>query len=333
MSPSQVKELIIGNAVAAETTVDTFVADASNQEIKVLSTDGTAPAENKPFKLYQKTGATGNLGYEFSDTIDPKKVVKVTVKEFEPEVQKSVAITGFDGNVTANTTYVAEIRLYNEGGSLSVENFAVISGYFVTGSNVTNVTAADIRDGIEASLRNNLVNRGDSEFVLTTPDTSETDLVITGKEQAVSVGRIQGRQIKFDVIGKSFDNVSILHENTGLLSTEVLEKGTPGTGTGKYAVNKEWDLKGFKYEVYRETSYPANFNTPYYANIGSDYNAVHVKYFSDRQSPTVEKQQKELIMLVERADLAGNAVTNSLLADLRTAIGDNAVIAADLDIA
>ncbi len=50
------------------------------------------------------------------------------------------------------------------------------------------------------------------------------------------------------------------------------------------------------------------------------YNTIHIKYFSDRQSPTVEKQQKVLTILVDKiTDVdASNAITNLVLADLRT---------------
>ena len=47
--PNQVGELIVGNAVATETTVADFIATASDKEIKLLSKDGTAPTAGKPF--------------------------------------------------------------------------------------------------------------------------------------------------------------------------------------------------------------------------------------------------------------------------------------------
>lgn len=331
--PNQVQELILGNAVASETSVADFIADASDKEIKVLSVDGGAPASGKDFKVYQKTSgdAAKGLNYEFSDTVKVGKVKEITVKEYSAEVQKSVAVTGFDGNVKANTTYAVEIRLIEEGG-LSPENFAVITGYHVTGSNVTGVSASDIRDGIVASLENNLKLRGAGEFTITTPDTSETDIVITGQPQSVVAGKKIGSPIYFDVTGKVFENASIYHDNLGLLETEVLQGFNPGNGTGKYAVNLEWFTKGYKYEVYREASYPANFDTPYYASAGSTYNTIHIKYFDDRESPTVENQNKVLTILVERTDLASNAVTNAVLADLRTALGSD-IVPSDLAVA
>jgi len=320
--PNQVEELIIGDAVSSQATIADFIASATDKEIKVLSANGGALAAGEVFKILQKTSGDSakGLDYEFSDVVDPSKVNKVIVKEHNAEVQKSVTITGFDANVVADTTYAVEIRLYNDGGTLSPENFAIISGYYVTKSNIGATTAADIRDGIVTSLNNNLKRRGNSEFVITTPDTSETDIVITGKFQNVVPGKIIGRQIDFDVNAKVFANVTLTHENLGLLTVTELQKNNPGTGTGKYAVNLEWFTKGYKYEAYRQSGYPADFSerTPYYASANGTYNTIHIKYYSDRQSPTVEKQQKVLTILVDATSVAP---VNAVLADLRTVLG------------
>jgi hypothetical protein len=90
-TPFQVGEMMIGNAVATETTVPTFIASASDKELKVLSKDGTNVAAKKPFYVLQKAdGIPG--GFEFSDKVDPKYVDKVTVSAYSPEVQGSYKI-------------------------------------------------------------------------------------------------------------------------------------------------------------------------------------------------------------------------------------------------
>lgn len=328
-SPNQVEELIIGNAVATETTVPTFIATASDKEIKVLSADGSAPALGKDFKLLQLTAGDSakGLNYEFSDVIKASKVDKVILKTYAAEVQKAVTVSGFTGNVVANTTYAVELRLYNDGGTLSPENFATVTGYYVTGASVAAETAATIRDGVLKSLNANLTKRGAFEVVAVA---AGADITITGKVQKVVPGKITGRQIEFEVTGKQFLNSSILKENLGLLIVTVNAKNYPGAGTGKYAVNLEWFTKGYKYEVYRQTGYPADFATPYYASIAGVYNVIHIKYFSDRQSPTIEKQNKVLTILVDKVvnNLANNAATNSVLTDLRTILGTANVPAA-----
>lgn len=327
---NQVGELIIGNAVASETTIATFLSTASDKEIKILSADGSAPALGKDFKVLQKTAgsAAKNLNFEFSDIVKAAKVEKVTLKAYSAEVQKSVTVSGFTGNVVANTTYAVEVRIYNDGGSLSPENFAVVSGYYVTGASVAAETATTVRDGLIASLSYNLAKRGNGEVVVSA---SGADIVIAGLEQTVVPGKIVGKQIEFDVVAKQFLNTSITHENLGLLTATVTSENYPGTGTGKYAVNLEWFNKGYKYEVYRQTGFPVDFASPSYASISGIYNTIHIKYFDDRISPNVERQYKLLTVLIDKGTdtLANNANTNLVLADLRTILGsDN--IPADL---
>jgi len=321
--PNQVEELIIGNAVAAETTAATFIASASDKEIKVLSADGTAPAAGEDFKILQKTASTiTGLNYEFSDTIPADQVDKVILKEYSAETLKSVRVEGFDGNLVANTTYAVEIRHFSDNSSLSPENFSVVTGYYVSGA-AAPASAAVVRDGIVASLNHNLNRNGGADFVITTPDATETDILITGKAQVAVPGKITGRQVEFEVTAKQFDNTALNHDNLGLLTTTLVASNNPGNGTGKYAVNLEWFTKGYKYEVYRQTGFPADFTerTPFYASQSLNYNAIHIKYKKSRISPTVEEQPRVLTILVERANLAGNSNTNDVLTDLRTVLG------------
>lgn len=331
--PNQVGDVIIGNAVASETTAQAFIATASDKEIKVFSADGTAVAANVPFKVLQSTSgdATKGLNFEFSDVVNPKYVDKVTVKAYAPEVQKVVAVEGFTGNVLANHTYEVEIRL---GSDLSPENFEVIQGFYVTGANITAVTATTIRDGVLSSLRKNLLKRGDSEFVTAT-QASPLGFTVTGKAQAVVPGKKEGRMIQFDVRAKVYQNIQDLtqaQQNLGLLTTTVTVLPNPGSGTGKYAVNYEWFVKGNKYEVYRTTGYPADFATPYYASLAGLYNIITVIYFTPRNETSVERQYKVLSILIDKGtdSLANNANTNTILTAIRTAVASNAIVPANL---
>ena len=305
--PKQVGELIIGANVATETTASTFIASASDKEIAIVSEDGSAVALNIPFKFLQKTSgdSSKNLNYEFSEVINPKYIERITISEFLDETQKVVSIAGFTGNVLANHTYEVEIRLYNDGGSLSPENFAVIQGFYVTGASISGVTATTIRDGLLASLRKNLEKRGGSEFVLTSV-ASPVGFTIAGKEQKVVPGKIEGRLIEFDVIAKVYQNIQDLtqpQQNLGLLTATVTQYSNPGKGTGKLAVNYEWFIKGNKYEVYRQTGYPADFATPYYAKIDGEYNVIDITYYSPRKETSVEKQYKTLRVMLETTGL------------------------------
>jgi hypothetical protein len=332
--PNQVGELIVGNAVAAETTVPTFVASASDKEIKLLSVDGSAPTAGKPFYFLQKTAgdATKNLNYEFSDRIDPRYIDKITVAEYAPEVLKSVKVDGFTGVgvIAAQRTYTVEIRLEDQ---LSPENFQMISGYYVTGEVLGSDTATTVRNGLITSLNKNLARRGGSEFTVAADGTG---ILITEKYQENVPGKIEGRKFNFTVTPKVFNNIATgFNSNLGLLTVTTITEPFVGQGTGKFATNFEWFVKGYKYDADRLVGYPADFGdrTPYYTSKDALYNVIQVKYFAPRNETSVERQYKVLTILVEKEadDLASNAPTNEVLADIRTAVGSFLVVVDDLD--
>lgn len=328
--PRQVGELIVGNAVATETTVDTFVATATDKEIKLLSRDGTAPTEGKPFYFLQKAGAARG-GFEFSDQIDPRYIDKITVAEYAPETAKSVKIDGFGGAgvVAAQRTYEVEIRLEDQ---LSPENFEVIQGYYVTGEILGSDTATTIRDGVLNSLNKNLTRRGNNEFVATADGTG---ILITEVIQENDPGKIFGRKNLFNVTGKVFNNVSNgYNSNLGLLTSTIVDPGSPGQGTGKWATNYEWFVKGYKYDKDRLVGYPADLwsRAPFYTTATGLYNVIQIIYYAPRKETIVERQYKVLTVLIEKADdsVEENANTNLVLANIRIAVGDYAVVPADL---
>lgn len=329
--PNQVEELIIGNAVASETTLATFISSASDKEIKILSADGSAPAAGKDFKVYQKTAGNAGKGlnYEFSDIIKANKVDKVILATYTAETLKSVTATV--GSAVASTSYAIEVRIYNDGGSLSPENFAVVTGYYTSAASGDTVTT--IRDGLLTSLNYNLTKRGASEVTATASSTNA--ILIQGQAQSVVAGKIVGKQIEFDVTGKSFLISAVNHVNTNLITTVINAQNNPGKGTGKYAVNLEWFTKGYKYDAARYGGYPADFmeRVPFYASASGVYNVIHILYFEDRESPSVEKQRKVLTILVDKVTntLANNAATNGVLDNLQTILGA-ANVPADLAI-
>ena len=318
--PNQVGELIVGAAIASETTVATFVAAASDKEIKVLSKDGGDVAAGKAFYLLQKTAgdAAKGLNFEFSDSIAPGSVERVTVKAYAPEVLKAVKVDGFavSGVISAQRTYQVEIRSESH---LSPENFEVISGYYVTGEILGSDTATTVRDGLLLSLNKNLTRRGASEYTVVADGTG---ILVTEQAQDNIPGKKDGLKLVFTVVGKVFSNVSNgYNANLGLLTSVVTVVGFVGNGTGKFATNFEFFVKGMKYDATDPFSYPVNFTAPFYTSKAGIYNVVQIKYFSAVKNVIAERQSKVLTILVEKAanTLANNANTNLILASLRTA--------------
>lgn len=320
--PNQVEELIIGNAVASETTLATFISSATDKEIKILSNDGTAPAAGEDFKVFQKSGgnAAKGLNYEFSDVIKANKVKEVILKTYVAEVTKSVSVEAF-APLAANHTYAVEVRIFQDGGSLSPENFATVTGYYVSGASAP--TAAVVQAGILASLNANLTKRGGGEVTAVDGGADEIDII--GIAQAVVPGKIPGRQIEFDVTAKVFNDTALNHENIATSVAVINNGNNPGVGTGKYAQNLEWFTKGYKYEAYRQTGFPADFTerVPVYASAAGVYNVIHIKYFDDRNSPTTEIQERVLTILIDKGTdtPANNAQTNLVLDDLQLILG------------
>jgi hypothetical protein len=329
--PNQVGELMVGNASATETTVPTFRASATDKELKVLSKDGTVATLGKPFYVLQKAaGIPGEI--EFSDKVDPKSIDKITVKAYAAEVLGAVKVDGFAaaGAVAPKRTYEVEIRVEDQ---LSPENFQLLQGYYVTGEVIGSDTATTIRDGVLSSLNKNLARRGGKEF---TAVANGTGILITEKFQNNTPGRIDGRKLLFTVRGKVFENVPTNGQtsNLGFLVATQTVAPFPGNGTGKWATNYEYFVKGMKYDANREFGYPANFAslTPYYASKGGIYNVIQIKYFAARTETSVERQYKVLTIILDKGTdtLGNNAATNAILADIRTAVGTNAVVPANL---
>ena len=328
----QVGEIIIGTTAPAHATVPVFIASAANEAVQCFSADGTAIVAKKAFKLYQKTAgdAAKNLNFEFSDTIEPRYVERVTCQPYAVEVQKVVTYTVTTAQ--ADVTYEAEIRMYNDGGSLSPENFAVIQGLYVSSAGDTTTT---IKDGLVLSLQRNNLKRGNNEFVVAS--TGANTFTVTAKYQAPVPGKIIGKQIEFDALAKSFSNaysLSTLSQNLGLMAVVTTTPAAPGMGTGKHAINYEWFVKGYKYDPARQVGYPADFNTPYYAKEAGIYNTIQVIYYGQRNETAVERQYKVLSIYMDKVTdtPANNAATNVILTAIRTAVDTYATVPANLPV-
>ena len=327
----QVGEMMVGNAVATETTVNTFIATATDKELKVLSKDGSNVAAGKPFFVLQKASAAQG-GFEFSDKVDPRYVEKVTLASYAAEALGAYKVDGFAtaGTLAPKRTYEVEIRMQDQ---LSPENFELIQGYYVTGQVIGSDTATTIRNGLLASLNKDLARRGNKEF---TAVAYGTGILITEKAQPNVLGKIDGRKIAFTVVGKVYENVPTNGQsgNLELLTSTNTVVGKPGNGTGKWATNYEYFVKGFKYDPDRMNSFPVDFGdrTPYYTSKDGIYNVINIIYYAPRTETSVERQYKVMTILVEKAadTAANNAATNSVLSDIRTAVGSFATVPANL---
>jgi hypothetical protein len=328
ISPKNVGKLVIASAVASETTNTTFVATASIGEVQVVKADGSVGVANLPFKVVQKKDAS-LTGVDFSDTIDPKQIDYVKLGAYQAEVPKIVAVSGFTGNAIANATYRVSIRKFD--GIQSPENFRHVHGFVVTPALgvVTHATVlAELVVNLNASLKREDALKEMEASV------SGTTLVVTGKVQAMFLGKDAGDAVQFDVEVSVKDNspasLSTVDAMYSILTIAVTQGIKSGVGTGKQVALAEYSLKGYENGDYgREMGFPNNFNVSYSADKAANYNTVVIGFHKDRDGVNIERQFKELTVVMPFTDLASNAAINAFLARLRV-VAPSVSIPADL---
>lgn len=321
--PRQVGEVIVGNKLSTQVTVDAFIKSAVEKEVGVFNMNGGAIAKNEMFYVLQKTNGESakNLNYEFSDRIHPKYVERITGRSFKPEVQAVWTVSGFDGAEVIKPLRTYEIQIRVEG-DLSPENFEQIFGYYTTGEILGSDTAETVRQGLVDSINSNLKKRGNSEFVVAV---AGDDITVTEKYQPNKVGKKDGRKLLFTVWSRVFNNVSNgFNSDLKLLKAVNTIKGSVGSGTGKMITNYEWFCKGYKYDPNREYAHPINFEAPMYSSASGEYDVIQIIYYMPRTETGVERQYKVLTIAMDKGTAA------AVLTKIKTVTEDYATIQSDL---
>lgn len=328
ISPKNVGKLMIASAVATETTNTTFVATGSVGEVQVVKADGSAAAANLPFKIVHKKD-TSLTGVDFSDTIDPKQIDYIKLGAYQAEVPKIITVSGFTGNAVANATYRVSIRKYD--GIQSPENFRHVHGFYVTPA-VGVVTHATVLAGLVANINASL--KREDALKEMEASVSGTTLVVTGKVQSFYLGKDAGEPVQFDIEVSVKDNspASLATVDTAynILTVAVTQSIKAGVGTGKQVALAEYSLKGYENADYgREMGFPNNFNVTFLADKTANYNTVVIGFHKDREGVNVERQFKEVTVVMPFTNLASNDNINDLLARLRV-VAPDVSIPADL---
>lgn len=336
ISPKNVGKLIISSGIASQTTNSTFVASATVGQSAVVKADGSAAAANLPYKVIVKNSAataSGPAGIDASPTINPLKIDYVKLGAYQAEVAKVITISGFTSNAQANATYRVSIRKFD--GIQSPENFREIHGFYVTPATGT-VTHATVLTELVKSLNASLKRSGENKQIVVSE--SGTTMLVTGQVQGFILGKDAGDPVQFEVEYSIKDNSPATLALTGtsyyLLTVATTQGIKPGVGTGKQVALAEYALKGYENADYgREMGWPNNFNVTYLANPAGTYNTVVTGYHDTRDGVNVEKQFKELtvVMPFTVGSNASNAAINGYLAKLRI-VAPNANIPADLPV-
>lgn len=329
--PNQKEELLIGNALSTETSVADFISSAADKELGVYSKNGGAVAANEVFYLLQKTNgdAVKGLNYEFSNGIDPKYINYIKAEKFKPSVEKAIRVNGFTGTPKANATYQVSIRLYNDGGTLSTENFRHIHGSWVTSDDVTVAhTNANIIQGLVDSLNRAQKKEGDKFTITGGADFIDIVALPTSGNPIQDIAKQTEFDIEVSVKSNGLNPDTAQPESYPILTADLVAAADPGVGTGKWASNLETFTRGYNYEAYRGASYPANFTQPeLYSNYNGQYNVIHIGYYFKHSVAGVEEQPSVLTILFDNT--GGVTAINAVLAQLRI-VAPNAAVPADL---
>lgn len=292
-SQNTIREIILGNAVATETTLDAFSASATAGEIGVFTQDGTAIAAGKPFVFAQKTEDSVFV----SDVIFPDKVKSIRANQDAPAVQKVVTVS--DISVEVGADYILDVRIY-EHGSLSIEDYYIKHGAYRA---VTGDTAEDIVDGLIASLNRNFSREPNATassnpyFTFAKTGTGATAaLTVTGKDQDYVAGKKEGRPVNFEVVAR-FDPATATVATTTAYS--------PGQGTGKDVAALEHDLRKNRGDLYGPIGYPNNYATIARADSTAGYNMLDIVHWRGHDGWNDVKMRKVTTVAITEALSAG----------------------------
>lgn len=326
--PQNAGDLLVGSTYGASANTLAFINSAADKAIQVFSGDDTALAAGKPFKVLQKA-SSAKAGFEFSEIIDPKSINYVKFSPYEAPVQRSLRVEGFTGAPRANVTYEVFIRLYNDGGTNSVENFRMIPAFYTTPADVTGLTFTTILNSLLSDLGKTLAKEGSSLFSLSV-DTGNGYFIVTGNNRSFVLGKKDGTPVQFELQAAVRSNGSpTVYSGTRYDDLTVVTNviGSAGVGTGTQAANLEWFYKGYKYSRYRGIENPSDFPQVYQVDPAKSYHVGVISYYKERSYTNVEKQHRLLYILVEADDQdgagAGTAFTavNGLINALETVTG------------
>lgn len=326
--PNHSGDILVGKTYGAEASSIDFINSAADAAVQVFEADGSPVAANQPFQVYQKSSGS-KAGFEFSEVIDPNSVEYVKAAAYTAPTARVLRVEGFTGTVRANCTYEVFIRLYNDGGTLSPENFRMIPATYVTPSDVTGITFTTILNALKSNLDKTLAKESSNLFT-TSVDTVNGYFIVTGNNRDFVLGKKDGKPVEFALQATVRDNGSSSTTPGNRyddLTVATVAAGDPGVGTGVQSANLEWFYKGYKYSRYRAQAYPSDFPQVYNVDSSSNYHVIVISYYKERKYVNVEKQHRLLYILVEAADQdgvgAGTAFTavNALIADLETATG------------
>lgn len=324
LSQNTVTEVFVTSAgLAGDADLATFISSGSDGEIYIGPADGhtaASGAEGVPFIIALKIGTEVIT----SDIYVSSEVKRAISYAYSAPVLRQINVT--PTNLTAGKEYVLNLKIDNYG-SLSVEDYYLKLGQYVV---VSGDTASDIVDGLIASLNKNF-SKEPGATASTNPYFSFTNnagvLEIAEKDQALDLGRDEGRPLSFDVTVDYIDNAAAATVAIGA-------GGSPGKGTGKEVALMEYFYRGNRGDGFRQQHFPYNWNlnTKSLADPTAQYGIVTFDAIKTQDEEfNAVTARKSVVIAVPTPTLPANnslvnAIANQLDSFLSQDIPDLAVV-------
>ena len=310
---NQVRNLFIGLDYPEFTTVSALKA-GTNGDIALLSADGTVAASGEKFMLLKKSNKGTMLS---SDIINPANVLYSKSFAYVAPVLGSSTISAL--TVDVNTLYTVEVAI-SGFGSLSVEDEYIKKAFYKA---ITGDDQEAIVDGLVLSL-----NRNFSREVGATKDSNPYFSFAKSGSGATAALVITEKEVpNFDADTNQRLNTEFrVNTSFTTLPTQSDVASSTGVGSGRQVAIDEFYLDGETGDFMRGAGYPNNFKNTYDADSTAKYNTIEIGFYEEGRDEA-KKSKKSLTICIPTVNLADNATTNLVIAELNTILGAGSVAA------
>jgi len=310
---NQVRNLFIGLDYPEHASVAALKGGA-NGDITILSADGTVAAAGEKFMLLKKSNKGTMLS---SDVINPANVLYSKSFAYVAPVLGSSTLSAL--TVDVNTLYTVEVAI-SGFGSLSVEDEYIKKAFYKA---ITGDDQEAIVDGLILSLNRNFSR----EVGATATDNPYFTFAKTGSGASAALVITEKEVTGFDADTNQRLNTDFrVNSSFTTNPTQVDVASSAGVGSGKQVAIDEFYLDGETGDFMRGAGYPHNFKNTYDADETATYNTIEVGYYEEGRDEA-KKSKKSLTICVPTVNLADNATTNLVIAELNTILGAGSVAA------
>lgn len=279
-SQNQVKDIFVVEAIATETDVQAFIADASPLELQILEVTGAAqPAAGEDFYFVQKH-ADGS--FKRSDVLPANQIRYINVINPKVPVLKSYSIQiPAVGGFAAGDLFQIMVTLDNWGSRSFEDQYFKFAQYSLLATD----TEEDVANGLVLSLTRNFSREPGTLFTFAAvTDGGDWFVEITEAVQPYVTGKKQGLPLEF-----------VVSNNFGGVQTVTPREINPGSG--RNVRDLEYFCKGNVGDSYRGAGYPHDFEQWFDSSLNKEYFLLHIGFWFEGLGHAVQKSEKEIIVV------------------------------------